>query len=314
MDFAPEPLDYELTGDWVVCQTCGTQFPTARIQDVKTCHICDDPRQFVPPSGQIFTTLAAARDRGLSNAFTPCRTDPNLIYIETTPKLGIGQRAMLIKTPKGNILWDCVAYIDSSTIKRIKDEGGLKAIVISHPHYYTTHVVWARAFGCPVYMADEDKGWTTLKSAHQKFITDVETDILPGSKITVIKLGGHFPGSLVLLYEHRLLIADTIVTTPAGIGDWSVNGLNEKVDASHPPPDRNTFSFLWSIPNMIPLSPDEMLRMWRILKKYNFEATHGAFTPMDIEDGRVKGRVLKSMQIQCKFSGHGEHALMKETT
>lgn len=312
MGFSPEPYDYDATGDWVVCVACGTQFPTPNRQEVKTCPICDDPRQFVPPSGQAFTTLSALR-KDHNNDFTPCKTDPNLIFIETVPKVAIGQRAMLIKTPKGNILWDCIAFLDKETIKRIEKEGGLKAIVISHPHYYTTHVNWAAAFKCPVYVAAEDESWATMKSTHRKPITDIETDILPGSNIKAIKVGGHFPGSLVLLYKHRLLIADTIVTTPAGMGDWSINGVGEKVDTSDEPPDRNTFSFLWSIPNMIPLSPDEMLRMWRILKGYGFEATHGAFKGMDLEDGRVKGWLLKSMKIQCKFSGHGEHELMKET-
>lgn len=311
MDFTPEPFDYALTGELILCQTCGTQFPTSNRQQVKTCHICDDPRQFVPPFGQTFTNLSQLRFDH-RNVFTPCETDPNFIFIETAPKFAIGQRAMLIKTPRGNILWDCVAYLDRDTVKRIEEEGGLKGIVISHPHYYTTHVNWAQAFKCPVYVAAEDEGWATSKSSHRKTITEIETDILPGSNTKVIKLGGHFPGSLVLLYKHRLLIADTIVTTPAGMGDWSINGLGEKVDASGAPPDRNTFSFLWSIPNMIPLGPDEMLRMWKILRGYEFEATHGAFNGMNIEDRSVKGRMLKSMKIQCTFSGHEQHELMRE--
>ena len=37
-------------------------------------------------------------------------------------------------------------------------------------------------------------------------------EVLPG--ITAIKTGGHFPGSLVLHWEKKLFIADTIVTVP----------------------------------------------------------------------------------------------------
>lgn len=36
--------------------------------------------------------------------------------------------------------------------------------------------------------------------------------MLPG--VTAIKTGGHFPGSLVLHWEKKLFIADTIVTVP----------------------------------------------------------------------------------------------------
>ena len=39
-------------------------------------------------------------------------------------------------------------------------------------------------------------------------------EVLPG--VTAIKTGGHFPGSLVLHWERKLFIADTIVTVPVG--------------------------------------------------------------------------------------------------
>ena len=39
-------------------------------------------------------------------------------------------------------------------------------------------------------------------------------EVLPG--VTAIKTGGHFSGSLVLHWERKLFIADTIVTVPVG--------------------------------------------------------------------------------------------------
>ena len=39
-------------------------------------------------------------------------------------------------------------------------------------------------------------------------------EVLPGVK--VVKAGGHFPGSLLLWWERKLFIADTIVTVPVG--------------------------------------------------------------------------------------------------
>lgn len=32
--------------------------------------------------------------------------------------------------------------------------------------------------------------------------------------VKAIKVGGHFPGSLVLLWEKKLFVADSLVTTP----------------------------------------------------------------------------------------------------
>ncbi|KAI6778722.1 uncharacterized protein J7T54_000756 [Emericellopsis cladophorae] len=308
----PEPYDQSLSSRLLLCTACGTQFPATDRQQIKTCHICDDVRQYVPRSGQSFTTLQAicSSSQGHRNQFEVYEAEERLVFVKTVPQVGIGQRCIIVRTPQGNVLWDCITLLDEATIQRIKDMGGLRAIVISHPHFYTTHVQWARAFACPVYVAAEDASWTTMPSAHRKLITETETDIF-GTK--VIKMGGHFPGSLVLLWQGRLLIADTILTTPSGLGDWSVNALGEDTTHVPPPPDRNTFTFQWSIPNMIPLSADELLRMWTVLQPYTFTSTHGGFMGQDIEDEGVKGRVLRSMQIQCRYMGGENHPLMKVT-
>ncbi|KAI1463187.1 beta-lactamase-like protein [Daldinia caldariorum] len=306
--------DPKKTGPWLICTACGTQFPTADRQKVKTCFICDDPRQFTPPTGQAFTSLDELRSN-TKNVWTPFEGDDRFISIHTEPKVAIGQRAILIKTPNGNALWDCLTLIDDDTINRIKSLGGLKAIVISHPHYYSTHVEWARAFGCPVYLAAEDKQWVTQTSAHQVFVKETELDLkIKGisSGVKVLKLGGHFPGSFVALYEKHLLIADTLVTTPSGLGSWNTDASGAFRTR---PAGLNSYSFMWSIPNMIPLAPDELQRMWSILKKYDFSSTHGAFLEMDIVKTipEMKRRVLESMQIQIKYMGYGDHALLKET-
>ncbi|PTB63153.1 hypothetical protein BBK36DRAFT_1171953 [Trichoderma citrinoviride] len=308
MDLTLEPYDDTVSSSWLICNTCGTQFPTADRSALKTCYICDDPRQYVPPSGQSFTTLADIRATGHRNEFVPYQHDERILSIHTEPKFAIGQRAILIRTPEGNILWDCITLLDDETIDRIKQLGGLKAIVISHPHFYSTHVQWARAFQCPVYTSAEDVRWTTTPSVYRKPLTEVEAEIVPGVK--AIKLGGHFPGSMVLLFDGKLFIADTLMTTAAGIGKWEVDALGEKREK---PPGLNSFAFLWSIPNSIPLSADEIHRMWGILKAYDFTSTHAIFVGMDIEDDKVKERVLESMKIQTRAMGHVTHALLDET-
>ena len=99
-----------------------------------------------PDSGQRWTSLEALRSTH-RNAFQ--QIEPGLMGVGTVPAFGIGQRALLVRTPTGNLLWDCIALLDDATAAIITALGGLSAVAISHPHYYTTMVEWGRAFGCP---------------------------------------------------------------------------------------------------------------------------------------------------------------------
>ena len=60
---------------------------------------------------------------------------------------------------------------------------------------------------------------------------------------------------------------------------------------------------------MVPLGPKEILGMWRVLKRYEFRSTHGAFVGTEVRDGYggsekgVKSRILESMQIQVRRNG-----------
>lgn len=312
------------TSDWLICTACGMQFPTADRRSLTTCFICDDPRQFTPPTGQSFTTLSTLSSSGYHNEFHPYPSDPRITFICTVPKVGIGQRCALIRTPAGNILWDCITLLDEDTIREVNGLGGIGAIVISHPHYYSTHLLWARAFDCRVYLAAEDEQWLSQRDAsRQVFLGRGETErevVLPetgggaavSSGAKILKLGGHFPGSLVLLFDGRLMIADTLVTTPAGLGSWETDAIGARREKGHlgRPEGMNTFVYMWSIPNMIPLPPDDIARMWEVLERHDFVSTHGAFMGHDIEDDRIKSRVLESMQIQLRGMGWTGHALL----
>jgi glyoxylase-like metal-dependent hydrolase (beta-lactamase superfamily II) len=88
------------------------------------------------------------------------RRDGELIGIGMSPSFGIGQRALLVRTPYGNVLWDCISLIDDAIVDIVNALGGLTAIAISHPHYYTTMVEWSAAFGgIPVYLHAADRRW-----------------------------------------------------------------------------------------------------------------------------------------------------------
>lgn len=279
-----------------------------------------DPRQFVPPSGQSWTSHSRLLSTH-ANKWQPIKDTQHLWSIFTEPKVAIGQRCILVQTPNGNVLWDCITLLDQGTKDFITEKGGLKAIVISHPHYYTTHLEWAREFQCPVYIAQEDEEWCQRADSQglRKLITETTTEIIPG--VTAIKVGGHFPGSLVLHTDgekigdqiNRLYIADSFVTVPSAFYH------------KDRPVGTTSYSFMWSIPNMIPLPPEVMLGMWRAMKGFEWQATHGAFVGTEVVDeegnrvgGRevgVRERVLESMKIQARGEGwdDGSAGIFAET-
>src|SRR3981189_3059337 len=139
-----------------ICSACGTQYPPSDASP-GGCLACTDERQFVPTSGQSWTTLDGLR-KAYSNKFR--RLAKGITTIETTPAFGIGQRAILAHTSSGNVLWDCIALIDDATVDLLNGMGGVSAIAISHPHYYTTMVEWSRALGgVPIHLHAADRQW-----------------------------------------------------------------------------------------------------------------------------------------------------------
>ncbi|EMC95058.1 hypothetical protein BAUCODRAFT_524622 [Baudoinia panamericana UAMH 10762] len=291
------------TPDLLICTACGTQFDLPTNEPPKGCRICDDPRQFIPPGGQTWTTLAQMQGK-YRNSYKQLGDNNNedrMFSIWTEPKFGIGQRCILLQTDHGNVLWDCITYLDDETVNFIREKGGLKAIVISHPHYYTTHLDWAAEFDCPVYIAKDDDEWLHRadKETRRRFIAGDSEEVLGG--VYAVKTGGHFPGSLVLNWSKKLLIADSFVTTPSAL--YHIDRL----------PGTTSYAFMWAVPNMIPLPPAVLHEMWQRVQPFDFESTHGAFVGQEVRDKHVKKRVLESMKIQTKAMGWDEHPLLQES-
>ena len=137
------------------------------------------------------SALAAGRFNGWR------QHEPGIIGIGTQPSFAIGQRALLIRTPHGNVLWDCISLLDAATVTLIKGLGGLKAIAISHPHFYTTLVEWSRAFGgVPVHLHADDQRWMMRPDPCIKLVAGRDAELLPD--VTLIRGGGHFPGGAML--------------------------------------------------------------------------------------------------------------------
>ncbi len=246
-----------------ICKECGTSYADAPSPPAR-CPVCEDERQYVPRTGQAWTTPDALAATHV-NAWR--QLEPNLFEIHTHPDFAIGQRALLVRTPAGNVLWDCIALIDGATVALIKGLGGLAGIAISHPHYYTTCQDWAAAFGCPVHLHAADRDWVMRPDPAIQF-WDGDTHPL-GPGLTLIRLGGHFPGATVLYW-----------TTNADKDGVLLTGDTIQVVA-----DPCRVTFLWSYPNMIPLSAATVRRMADALKQWRIERVYGFSIGRQITQG-----------------------------
>ncbi|WYZ42307.1 hypothetical protein EsH8_VI_000006 [Colletotrichum jinshuiense] len=286
--------------DLMICGTCGVQYDNFA---AKSCKICDDPRQYVPEDGQWFTTLRELQDsKKHTNIFTKDKYHSGVIAICTQPQVAIGQRAFLLRSPSGNILWDCITYIDDETVRHINSLGGIAAIVISHPHYFSTALHWADAFGCKIYISAEDGDWLGRRGDAHVMWEGQTMEFLDG-RFLAVKVRGHFPGSSVLLWksEKKLFVADSVLVVPSGV---------YHVDR---PQGTASFAFMWSYPNMIPLSPEDVYSIWKAVAGLEFDDAHSAFAGRDAR-GNAKRRLLESAQLFLKSIGYVDHPIHGEAT
>jgi len=264
-----------------VCVTCGMQY-LATDRPPEGCPVCLDERQYVGHGGQKWTTLAEYR-KTHTNAFA--EEEPGLHSILPQPKAGIGQRAFVVRTPAGNVLWDCVPPLDDATVAAVKKLGGLAAVAVSHPHYYTTMVEWSHAFGkVPVHIHKLDAAWVMRPDPVVTFWDGDAKPLFGG--LTLVKTGGHFDGFQVLHW-------------PAGAGG---KGVLLAGDQPYVCQDRRWVSFMWSYPNMIPLGPAAIRQVVAALRPYAFDRLYGAF-PGQVVAVDAKAAVGRSADRYLRMIG-----------
>jgi glyoxylase-like metal-dependent hydrolase (beta-lactamase superfamily II) len=249
---------------WYICRTCAVQYASSD-QPPTACIICEDERQYVGWQGQRWTTMEELASEGLRTEVRDL--EPGLAGIGVTPSLAIGQRALLVQTDGGNVLWDCPGFIDRAAVDRVRELGGLAGISASHPHFYGCVVEWSRAFGgAPIYPPRADADWITRPDPAVTLWED-QVEVVPG--VSLIQCGGHFAGSAVLHWaagaEGRgvLLVGDTITV---------VN-------------DRRFVSFMRSYPNLIPLPGAEVERIAARLDRVEFDRIYGGWWDRDVLSG-----------------------------
>jgi len=212
-----------------ICETCGVQHAPSDAPP-EGCAICLDFRQYVAAGGQRWTHLEALR---ADRRFDIRELEPGLHGIGLDPPLGIGQRALLVRTPAGNLLWDCVPLLDPPAIAAL---GGVAAIAISHPHFYSTFADWSLEFDVPVWLPRADAAFR-MRSDGRIVEWEGSAEPLPGLRL--VQAGGHFDGNSVLLWPEgaegrgALFTADTVSVAA----------------------DPRWVSFMRSYPNLLPLGP-----------------------------------------------------------
>lgn len=257
-----------------ICVTCGVEHAASDVPPSR-CAICEDPRQYVGWDGQQWTTMAElARD--YRNHV--CEEEPGLVGISIQPSFSIGQRALLVQTPGGNVLYDCVSLLDDDTVDRIRGLGGIQAICLSHPHFYDSMVSWSHSFDdAPIFIPEVDREHVMRPDPVIQYWDGAPLELVPG--VTLVRCGGHFEGSAVLHWasgaggKGALFVGDTIAVMP----------------------DRRFVSFMTSYPNLIPLSAAEVRGIVSAVEPYDFDRIYGGWWRRNVMSG-AKEAVRRSAE------------------
>jgi len=242
-----------MQNDLPICATCGVQYAAPR----EDCPICLDERQYVGWDGQRWTSLAELARAGHRGRVE--EEGPGITGVGATPPTAIGQRALLVRSSGGNVLWDMITYLDDDLIEALNALGGVRAIAISHPHYYGTMIDWAHAFGAPVYIHAADRRWVARPDPAVVFWEGDSRSI--GGGLTLVNAGVHFAGGQVLHWADG----------ENGAGALLSGDIVQVV------PDRRWVSFMYSYPNLIPERPRTIRRALALLEPYPFQAVYGAW-------------------------------------
>jgi len=236
-----------------ICRTCGVQYGAER----PDCPICLDERQYVGWDGQQWTSLAGLREAGHRGQIEP--EGPGVFGVGANPPTSIGQRALLVQAPSGNVLFDMISYIDDDMVAAVKDLGGVSAIAISHPHFYGSMIEWAHAFDAPVYIHAKDREWVARPDDAVVFWDGDTREV--GDGLTLINAGVHFDGGQVL---HR---AGT-TGSPGALFSGDIFTVVQ---------DRRWLSFMHSYPNLIPERPRTIRRALSLVEPFGFDRVYGGW-------------------------------------
>ena len=269
-----------------ICVQCGAQFSQTAAPPPR-CPICEDERQFVRHDGQQWTTLQELT-RHHHNRFE--EEASQLLGIGTEPAFAIAQRALLVQSPAGNLLWDCISLLDDNTIAKVRAGGGIRAVAVSHPHFYSSMVEWAEHFDAEIYLHAADREWVMRDSPRIQFWEGTTFPLW--NDLTLINCGGHFEGGTVLHW-------------PAG---GNGKGALLTSDILTVVQDRRYLSFMRSYPNLIPLAAVAIDRILETLKEFSFDQIYGGWWKANVL-ANAKTAVARSAERYLRAIGHSAERL-----
>src|SRR5712691_2965869 len=263
-----------------ICVQCGVQFSKTAEPPLR-CPICQDERQFVRHGGQQWTTL---EELPLHHHNRFEEEAPHLLGIGTEPEFAIGQRALLVQSPAGNLLWDCISLLDDKTIAAVKARGRIRAIAISHPHFYSSMVEWAEHFDAQILLHAADRQWVMRKSPRIQFWEGTTLSLWDG--LALINCGGHFEGGTVLHW-------------PAGANGKGALLTGDIITVVQ---DRRYVSFMRSYPNLIPLGPVAIRRIVDAIEPFSFDEIYGGWWQANVLSD-AKAAVAQSAERYLRAIG-----------
>jgi len=258
-----------------ICETCGT-WHAASERPPERCAICEDDRQYVGWDGQRWTTheaLLAAHDARIEEA-------AGLLAVGASPEFAIDQRALLLPTDAGNILWEALPIVSPEAVRAIEAHGGADRIIISHPHFYSGMGAWSDALGgVPILLHEADRRW--VQAPHPAIEYWSGDALRLSSAVTLVRTGGHFPGSTALHWADGPRAGGALF---AG-------------DSPQVTMDRRHVCFMHSYPNLTPMRTSDVRAMRERLAPYRYEDVFGYTFDRDIVGA---GRAA----VDASFSRH----------
>lgn len=253
------------------CETCGVQQPPSETPPGR-CVICEDERQYVGWAGQTWIERQAL----VAGQRTVVEDTHGVTTLVLSPGLAINQRAFLIPTPEGQILWECLAAVTPDALEAIRARGPVRAIAISHPHFYGAMADWSEALGgVPVYVHAADEAWIQRRSETLVLWSGERLSL--SDDVELVHLASHFDGSAGLWWK----------TGPRA------GGALFPGDAVQVSSDRRFASFMYSYPNHIPLGPEPLAELRHRVEAMAFDDVFG-FSPGRQMIGEARAKLTAS--------------------
>jgi glyoxylase-like metal-dependent hydrolase (beta-lactamase superfamily II) len=174
--------------------------------------------------------------------------------------------------------------LDEKTIAEVNTRRGIRAIVISHPHFYSSMVEWAEHFDAQIFLHAADRAWVMRESPRIQFWEG--TTLSLWDELTLVNCSGHFEGGTVLYW-------------PAGANGKGALLTGDIITVVQ---DRRYVSFMRSYPNLIPLGPAEINRIRETTEPFFFDQIYGGWWNANVLSD-AKAAVARSAERYLRAIG-----------